>query len=145
MNTGETKRKRTFRTFTYRGIPEGDLTQLSHEELAKILPSNARRRITRGLSASEIEMHAAVKKSLAEKIEGEKPETVLTRERCALILPEMFGGVVGVYNGKGYIQVEIKPEMIGTTLGEYSLTYKQVTHGKPGVGATSSSKFVPLK
>jgi ribosomal protein S19 len=35
--------------------------------------------------------------------------------------------------------------MIGTYLAEYSMTYKPIKHGRPGIGATASSKFVPLK
>jgi ribosomal protein uS19 len=43
------------------------------------------------------------------------------------------------------LQVEIKPEMIGHYLGDFSLTYKPVKHGRPGIGATHSSRFIPLK
>lgn len=43
------------------------------------------------------------------------------------------------------LQVEIKPEMIGHYLGEFSVTYKPVKHGRPGIGATHSSRFIPLK
>jgi small subunit ribosomal protein S15e len=35
--------------------------------------------------------------------------------------------------------------MVGFYLGEFSITYKPVSHGKPGIGATHSSRFVPLK
>lgn len=38
-----------------------------------------------------------------------------------------------------------KPEMVGHFLGEFSLAYKPVKHGRPGIGATHSSRFVPLK
>lgn len=62
-----------------------------------------------------------------------------------VIVPEMIGSLVGVYNGKNFNTVEIKPEMIGSYLGEYSCTYKFVRHGRPGIGATNSSRFVPLK
>jgi hypothetical protein len=41
-------------------------------------------------------------------------------------------------------QVEIKPEMIGHYLAEFSLSYKPVKHGRPGIGATHSSRFIPL-
>lgn len=34
---------------------------------------------------------------------------------------------------------------VGTYLAEYSITYKPIKHGRPGIGATASSKFVPLK
>ena len=49
------------------------------------------------------------------------------------------------YNGKLFEIVEIKPEMIGHYLGEFSLTRRRVQHGSPGIGATRSSKYVPLK
>ena len=39
----------------------------------------------------------------------------------------------------------VQPEMIGHYLGEFSLTYKPVKHGRPGIGATHSSRFIPLK
>jgi hypothetical protein len=42
-------------------------------------------------------------------------------------------------------QVEIRAEMIGHYLGEFSITYKPVKHGRPGIGATHSSRFIPLK
>ena len=53
--------------------------------------------------------------------------------------------MVGVYNGKTFNQVEIQLEMIGHYLGEFSITCKPVKHGRPGIGATHSSRFIPLK
>jgi small subunit ribosomal protein S19 len=50
-----------------------------------------------------------------------------------------------VHNGKEFSTVEIKPEMIGHALGEFALTRKIVAHSGLGVGATRSSKFMPLK
>jgi small subunit ribosomal protein S15e len=76
---------------------------------------------------------------------GEKPETVRTHLRDMVIVPEMIGSMIGVYNGKTFNQVEVKPEMVGTYTGEYSITYKPVKHGRPGIGATHSSRFIPLK
>ena len=38
--------------------------------------------------------------------------------RNIIIVPEMTGSIVGVYNGKTFNQVEIKLEMIGHYLGE---------------------------
>ena len=58
-----------------------------------------------------------------------------------VIVPEMIGSVVGVYNGKQFINVEIKPDMIGHYLAEFSITYKPIRHGKPGMGGS----FIPLK
>ena len=41
--------------------------------------------------------------------------------------------------------MEIKPDMVGSYLAEYSISYKPVKHGKPGIGAPHSSRFIPLK
>jgi len=35
--------------------------------------------------------------------------------------------------------------MIGTYVGEYALTYRPTTHGRPGVGATTGSSHVEKK
>jgi len=45
----------------------------------------------------------------------------------------------------GFKTVTIVPEMIGHYLGEFALTRKQVKHSAPGVGATKSSLYVPLR
>jgi ribosomal protein S19 len=47
-----------------------------------------------------------VQKKAAPK--GEKPEPVRTHLRDVVVLPEMIGSLVGVYNGKTFNQVEIK-------------------------------------
>lgn len=44
-----------------------------------------------------------------------------------------------------WVCVLFQPEMIGHYLGEFSITYKPVKHGRPGIGATHSSRFIPLK
>jgi ribosomal protein S19 len=43
-----------------------------------------------------------------EAASGEKPEPVRTHLRDMVIVPEMIGSVIGVYNGKTFNQVEIK-------------------------------------
>jgi small subunit ribosomal protein S15e len=62
-----------------------------------------------------------------------------------LIMPEMIGSQVAVYNGKAFNIVFITADMIGSYLGEYSITYRPVRHGRPGLGSTNSSRFIPLK
>jgi small subunit ribosomal protein S15e len=76
---------------------------------------------------------------------GEKPKAVRTHLRNIIIVPEMVGSIIAVYNGKYFVQFEVKPEMTGDYLGEFSYTYKPVKHGRPGIGATHSSRFIPLK
>jgi small subunit ribosomal protein S15e len=38
----------------------------------------------------------------------------------------------------------IVPEMIGHYLSGFSVSYKPVMHGRPGIGATRSFRFIPL-
>lgn len=60
-------------------------------------------------------------------------------------MPDMVGNNVAVHNGKSFNIVEIKFDMIGRYLGEFSLTYKHTKHGKAGVGATKGSAHTALK
>ncbi|CAL2029132.1 hypothetical protein CAEBREN_00931 [Caenorhabditis brenneri] len=141
----ELKKKRTFRKFTYRGVDLDQLLDMSREQFTKLLPCRMRRRLDRGLKRKHLALIAKVQK--AKKAAGvlEKPATVKTHLRDMIILPELVGGVIGIYNGKVFNQTEIKPEMIGFYLGEFAISYKPVKHGRPGIGATHSSRFIPLK
>ncbi len=73
----------------------------------------------------------------------EKPEPVKTHLRNMVIIPEMVGAQVAVYNGKVFNLVEIKADMIGYYLGEFSITYHPVRHGRPGLGG-ANGKFMPM-
>ncbi|OAG30150.1 small subunit ribosomal protein S15e [Nematocida displodere] len=140
------QKKKTFRKFVYRGIDFEDLIKMPIEKFAELLNSKARRRIARGFSQEEIQFLLDCEKSKqAAAVTGEKPDCVTTSCRQMIILPQLVGTVVGVYNGKEHITFEVKPEMIGFRLASFSSSHKMVTHGDPGIGATSSSKFVPLK
>jgi len=139
------KKKRTFRKFSYRGIDLDQLLDLSTEELMKLLPCRVRRKFNRGLKRKPMALIKRLRKAKKETPALEKPAVVKTHLRDMIIVPEMIGSVIGVYQGKTFNQVEIKPEMIGHYLGEFSITYKPVKHGRPGIGATHSSRFIPLK
>eukprot|EP01065_Artemidia_motanka_P049594 TRINITY_DN825_c0_g1_i2.p1 TRINITY_DN825_c0_g1~~TRINITY_DN825_c0_g1_i2.p1 ORF type:complete len:171 (+),score=59.04 TRINITY_DN825_c0_g1_i2:57-515(+) len=142
----EAKRKsRKFRTFSYRGIETDDLIQVPNEKLVTLVPARARRRFQRGLSRKPMALVKKLRKAKKEAVEGEKPAPVKTHLRNMIIIPEMIGSIVGVYNGKVFTLVEIRCDMVGHYLGEFSITYKPVTHGRPGIGATHSSRFIPLK
>ena len=60
-------------------------------------------------------------------------------------LPLMIGKTVAVHTGKDFNEVTIQPEMVGRYLGEFAMTRGEVKHTGPGVGATRSSKYLPLK
>ncbi|RLI05507.1 30S ribosomal protein S19 [Candidatus Bathyarchaeota archaeon] len=131
------------REFTYRGFKLEELQQMSMDDFVKLLPSKYRRKLLRGLPIEHRKLLETIrslkKKGLLEK------EVVKTHCRDMLILPEMVGATIAVHNGKEFIPVKIKPEMIGHLLGEFSISVKKVTHGAPGVGASRSSMYVPLK
>src|SRR5574341_1864963 len=122
--------------FTFRGKPLEELKKMSIEEFALLVPARQRRTIQRGLS----EEH----KKLLHKVKINDPN-IRTHLRDMIILPEMIGMKIAIHSGKEYTPVEMIPEMLGHYLGEFVLTRKKVSHGAAGIGATRSSKFIPLK
>merc|ERR1711976_970712 len=118
---------------------------MSNEQLMELLPWRMRRKFNRGLKRKPMALIKKLRKKKKESPPNEKPDIVKTHLRNMIVVPEMTGSIVGVYNGKVFTQVEIKPEMIGHYLGEFSISYKPVKHGRPGIGATHSSRFIPLK
>mmetsp|Transcript_11469 Transcript_11469/g.17462 ORF Transcript_11469/g.17462 Transcript_11469/m.17462 type:complete len:152 (-) Transcript_11469:193-648(-) len=139
------RKKRQFKKFQFRGIELDKLLDLSHEELLNYVHSRARRRMQRGLTRKPMALIKKLRKAKAAAGPLDKPEAVKTHLRNMLIVPEMIGSQVAVYNGKVFNHVEIKPEMVGHYLGEFSITYRPVRHGRPGIGSTNSSRFIPLK
>ncbi|KAG6393384.1 hypothetical protein SASPL_147623 [Salvia splendens] len=138
-------KKRTFKKFSFRGVDLDSLLDMSTDDLVKLLSARARRRFQRGLKRKPMALIKKLRKAKREAPAGEKPALVRTHVRNMIIVPEMIGSVLGVYNGKTFNPVEIKPEMIGHYLAEFSISYKPVKHGRPGIGATHSSRFIPLK
>ena len=122
--------------FLYRGYTLKELQKMNFEEFAKLLPARGRRTLKRGWDEERM-------KTVRKIISSDK--VVKTHRRDLIIIPQFVGKRVAVHNGKEFVEVEIKPEMLGHYLGEFALTRKEVKHSGPGVGATRSSKFVPLK
>jgi len=128
--------------FTYRGHTLDELQELELDEVAELLPARQRRTILRGLS----EEHQKLLAKAADKDDEETANNpIRTHLRDMPILPEFVGLTFAVYTGQSFERVEIQPEMIGHYLGEFQLTRNSVEHGQAGIGATRSSKFVPLK
>jgi small subunit ribosomal protein S19 len=137
----ERKRKgkitaRRKREFIYRGYSLDELKKMTLDEIIPILPARARRTLRRGLKEQQMK--------LMKMMDNEKG-VIKTHRRDFIILPQFVGRKIAIYDGKEYNEIEIKAEMIGHYLGEFALTRKSVKHTGPGVGATRSSKFMPLK
>ncbi len=127
--------------FKYRGISTEELQSLSLEKLLELFPARARRSLTRGITDNKRKLLEEVKLAKA----GKLAVPIKTHLRNLIILPYMIGLTINVFTGKEFAPVVIKPEMVGHYLGEFSLTNKRVQHGAPGVGASRSSLYVPLK
>ena len=139
------KKERTFHKSMYRGFEVEQLVAMKEEEFKNLIHARARRRMNRHASRKPPILLKRLREAKKDVKVGEKPATVKTHLRDVVVTPEMVGSVVGVYNGKQFNAVELKGEMIGHYLGEFSMTYKPVRHGRPGIGATHSSRFIPLK
>ncbi|MGD6852844.1 MAG: 30S ribosomal protein S19 [Candidatus Bathyarchaeia archaeon] len=129
--------------FNYRGHSLESLSAMSMDEFINMLPSRQRRSLQRGLTPEQrilLEKLRTAKESKSSKDTGIK-----THVRDLIILPEMVGAKISVHNGKEFVAMEIRPEMIGHYLGEFAITNKPVRHGTPGIGASRSSMYVPLK
>ena len=128
----------------YRGIPLSELAKMNMDSLIELLPSRRRRTLRRGLPPRQKKL--LMKLRAARKIQRKGKEAVVkTHCRDMVVLPEMVDLTIAVHNGKDFTRVKILPQMIGHVLGEFSITCRRVSHGNPGIGATKSSAYVPLK
>lgn len=135
---------RVKKEFTYRGYSMEELNNMplwpeteDQEYIVGLLPSRVRRSMGRGLSVENEHFLARVERSGS--------NTIRTHRRDMPILPQFVGRRIAIHNGQHFVEIDIKPEMIGHYLGEFAVTRRGVTHSGPGVGATRSSKHVPLK
>ncbi|NYT17408.1 MAG: 30S ribosomal protein S19 [Methanomicrobiales archaeon] len=122
--------------FTYRGFRIEELRTMGMSELLPVMPARVRRKVTRGLTRGEENLLSRFRSGDAK---------IRTHLRDMIIMPEMIGKEVEIYNGKEFMKVELQPEAVFHYLGEFALTRRKVSHGSAGIGATRSSKYVPLK
>jgi small subunit ribosomal protein S19 len=126
--------------FTYRGFRLDEIKKMKAEEFANLLPSRQRRTLLRGASDKQKKFMSKIERARS----GEKVK-LYTHCRDVVITPEFLELTINVYNGKEFVKVKIIPEMLGHYLSEFSLTRGRVRHGMPGIGATKSSLYIPLK
>jgi len=127
--------------FSYRGIPKEELDNMSLEKLFQLFNARQRRSLTRGINDGKRKLIEEIKAAKAGKLKNPNK----THVRDLIILPYMVDVTVNVFSGKEFRPVAIRTEMIGHYLGEYVITNRKVSHGAPGVGASRSSLYVPLK
>ena len=117
--TGRVKKE-----FTYRGFSMEELSQMelwpsegSPNSIIQLLPSRARRSIGRGLSVENEHFPVRMRRN--------NSSTVRTHRRDMPILPEFVGRRIAIHNGQNFVEIDIRPEMIGHYLGEFALTRKE--------------------
>ncbi len=121
--------------FRFRGHTLQELQKMNMDEFAELLDARKRRTIKRGLTDRQQKLLKKIREN----------DHVKTHDRDMVVVPEMVGKTIGVYNGEEFVDVEIEPEMIGHYLGEFTYNREEVEHSAPGLGATRSSKYIPLK
>jgi small subunit ribosomal protein S19 len=131
------------REFKYRGYTFESLQKISMDDFIRLLPARQRRSLQRGLTIEQRKLLEKIRS--VNESDGDKKEVIKSHARDMIILPEMVGVTLMVHNGKEFVPVEIRQEMIGHYLGEFAITNKPVRHGTPGIGASRSSMYVPLK
>ena len=131
--------------FVYRGYTLEELQQMPLDNVIDLFPSRQRRSLKRGFLPRQKKVLEKIRKLKKDENKGGRPQIIKTHCRDMIVLPEMVGVTIGIYNGKEFTEVSIQPEMIGCYFGEFAPTRKRVEHGDPGMGATRSSMFVPLK
>merc|ERR1711890_204838 len=112
------KKRRTFKKFSYRGVEMDKLLDMNSETLHKMFNCRHRRSFNRGVSRRHNTVIKRMRIAKKNCPALEKPKPVKTHCRNLTILPEM----------------------VGTYLGEYAITYKPTKHGRAGIGATHSSR-----
>ena len=84
------------------------LLDLTSDNLMELVHARARRRFSRGLKRKPLALIKKLRKAKKEALPMEKPDVVKTHLRNMIVVPEMIGSVIGVYNGKTFNQIEVK-------------------------------------
>ena len=133
------------KVFKYKCYTLEELQEMSLEEVMKLYPARQRRSLKRGFLPRQQKVLDKMRKLNKEGTKDGRPVVVRTHCRDMIVIPEMVGTTFGIYDGHNFVEVKITPEMLGHYFGEFAPTRQRVQHGDPGMGATRSSMFVPLK
>ncbi|VVB65418.1 30S ribosomal protein S19 [Candidatus Gugararchaeum adminiculabundum] len=128
---------------TFKGKSKEELLSMPLDQALKLLNSRSRRAVKR--TSKQNYRFKDLMKHVAQIRKAGQKKPIRTQVRDAVIMPDWLGMQFAVHNGKDYKLVDITVEKIGYRLGDFAHTTGRVLHSGPGVGATRSSKFIPLK
>jgi len=118
---------------TFRGKTLEELKKLDVREFAKYLTSKQKRFVLRQFQEIDEFVNRARKKIANNK-------QIKTHKRTIVVVPELVGMRIQIYNGRGFTPIDLKWDMMGHKFGEFAPTRARIKHGKSGVGATKGSK-----
>ena len=119
--------------FTFRGKTIEELKKIDVREFSKYLKSRTRRFVLRRFQEIEKFVERANK-----KIAKNKP--IKTHRRDLVIVPDLVGMKISIYNGHNFVPIIVTEEMLGHKFGEFAPTRARIKHGKAGVGATKGTR-----
>ena len=128
----------TKKQFTYRGKTTEELQKLDVREFARLIKARQRRTVLRNFQNIENFINRS-------KVKIERKKPVKTHQRDLIVVPEMIGWKIFVYNGNKFAPIQVIGEMLGHNLGEFAPTRVRIKHSKAGVGATKGSKHKSKK
>lgn len=99
----------------YRGKTLEELQAMSQDEYISFLPSRERRKVSRGFTEQEEKLLKKVK---------ENQRNIKTHCRDMIVIPQLLGQKLSIYNGKEFVQVELSIQTFGMRLGELAPTRK---------------------
>ena len=110
----------------FKGKTLEELRQLDVREFAKLLRARQRRTVLRNFQEHENFVTLAKEKFKKGK------RSVRTHRRDLVIVPELVGMKLQIYNGREFIPTEITMDMLGHKFGEFSMTRVKAKHNKDG-------------
>ena len=119
--------------FKFKGKTVEELKTLDVREFSKLVGSRQRRTILRNFQEHEDFINKA-------NIKVSKNKPIRTHSRNLVIVPQMIGMKIFIYNGNTFVPSEITGEMLGHKFGELAPTRARIKHSKSGVGATKGTK-----
>lgn len=128
--------------FTYKGLTIEQMKAQPEQQFVSLLTSRARRTLRRGYDKATQKFLGKISQP-GNPAQAGKPAR--THNRQVIVLPNMVGSTVGIYNGKEFVRIDLAPSMVGCRFGELVMTRKRVRHSSPGIGATRGSKYVSLR
>ena len=109
---------------TFKGKHVEELKALDVREFAKLLRSRQRRTVLRNFQEHE----NFVKR--ANKMLSKGKKSIKTHKRNLVIVPELIGIKLQVYNGREFIPFEVTIEMLGHKFGEFAQTRVKARYSK---------------